>query len=396
MKLWDKIAGIFSGRQQKAWQPIAILPGGGISTSTADPALAISACWACVRAISDPISFLPLHLYRRLADGSRQRAQDHPLYTLLHDSPNPDQSALDFRHYMQMSVLLHGNGFCEIIRAPRGRVIALRPIHPDQVSVRRDDAGKLIYRVSGTDRPASEIFHLRGPGDGIVGQSIISLARRSFALAGAMEEYGQRFFQSGGRLPYILRHPAGFKNPQDLEAFRAAWDAAYSNPDNAHRPIVLTGGIEYQQIGIKPEDAQFLTSRKFQISEIARWFRVPLHLLGELDRATFSNIEHQSLEFVQHCLLYWARNWEMAIHRQLLSSAERKEYYAEFDFSALLRGDYEGRTKGYSALLDRGVLTVNEVRRLENLDAVADGDVRHIPVNMQVFPAGRIQNTTGD
>ena len=395
MSLWGKITGIF-GRQAKAWQPIAILPGGSLSMAASDTALAISAVWACCRAIADPISFLPLHLYRRLSDGSRQRAQDHPLYSILHDSPNSDQSALDFRHYLQISVLLYGNAYAEVIRAPRGRIIALIPVHPDQVSVRRDDAGKLIYRVSGQARPASQIFHLRGPGDGIVGQSIISLARRSFALAGAMEEYGQRFFQSGGRLPYILRHPAGFKNPQDLEAFRAAWDAAYSNPDNAHRPIVLTGGIEYQQIGIKPEDAQFLSSRKFQISEIARWFRVPLHLLGELDRATFSNIEHQSLEFVQHCLLYWARNWEMAIHRQLLSSQERKEYYAEFDFSALLRGDYEGRTKGYSALLDRGVLSVNEVRRLENMDAVPDGDTRHIPVNMQVFPAGRIQNTTGD
>ena len=272
----------------------------------------------------------------------------------------------------------------------------VRPIHPDQVSVGRDDAGKLIYRVSGQARPPAEIFHLRGPGDGIVGQSIITLARRSFALASAMEAYGQGFFQSGGRLPYILKHPAGFKNPQDLEIFRQAWDSAYNNPDNAHRPIILTGGIEFQQIGIKPEDAQFLTSRKFQTAEIARWFRVPLHLLGELDRATFSNIEHQSLEFIQHCLLFWARNWEMAIHRQLLSSQERKEYYAEFDFSALLRGDYEGRTKGYSALLDRGVLSVNEVRRLENLDAVADGDTRHIPVNMQVFPASKNKDTTGD
>jgi HK97 family phage portal protein len=396
MTLWDKIAGIFSGRNEKSWQPIAILPGGNISINAADPALAISAVWSCTRAIADPISFLPVHLYRRLSDGSRQRASDHPLYSILHDSPNPDQSALDFRHYMQTAVLLHGNAYAEVVRAPRGRIISLRPIHPDQVVVARDDTGKLIYRVAGKDRPASEIFHLRGPGDGITGQSIISLARRSFALASAMEAYGQRFFQSGGRLPYILKHPAGFKNPQDLETFRAAWDSAYNNPDNAHRPLVLVGGIDYQQIGIKPEDAQFLTSRKFQISEIARWFRVPLHLLGELDRATFSNIEHQSLEFVQHCLLYWARNWEMAIHRQLLSSAERKEYYAEFDFSALLRGDYEGRTKGYSALLDRGVLSVNEVRRLENMDAVPDGDTRHIPVNMQVFPAGGIVNTNGD
>jgi HK97 family phage portal protein len=394
MSLWTRLSTWW--RSRKAWRPIAVLPGGVIATGIADPALAVSAVWACVRAIADPISFLPLHLYRRLSDGSRQRAQDHPLYSILHDAPNPDQSALDFRHYLQISVLLHGNAYAEVIKAPRGRIIALRPIHPETVSVRRADDGRLIYRVSGTDRQASEIFHLRGPGDGIVGQSIISLARRSFALASAMEAYGQKFFESGGRLPYILKHPAGFKNPQDLEMFRQAWDAAYSNPDNWHRPLLMTGGLEYQQIGIKPEDAQFLTSRKFQISEIARWFRVPLHLLGELDRATFSNIEHQSLEFVQHCLLYWARNWEMAIHRQLLSSAERKEYYAEFDFSALLRGDYEGRTKGYSSLLDRGVLSVNEVRRMENMDAVPDGDTRHIPVNMQVFPAGRIPNTTGD
>ncbi|GIU78813.1 MAG: portal protein [Bryobacteraceae bacterium] len=363
-----------------------------ISTGADDFALAISAVWACVRAISDPIAFLPLQVFRRLEDGSRQRAVDHPLYSLLSEAPNPDQTALDFRHFLQSQLLLWGNAYAEVVRAPRGRIVSLHPIPADRVRVVRE-SGEIRYVVGGEAWPASRMFHIRGLGDGIEGQSVISLARRSFALAGAMERYGQRFFESGGRLPYVLKHPAGFRTSEDLDQFRRQWDEAYSTADQWHRPLILTGGLDYVQIGIRPEDAQFLTSRKFQIAEIARWFRVPLHLLGELDRATFSNIEHQSLEFIQHCLLYWARNWEMAIHRQLLTPAERKSLYAEFNFSLLLRGDYQGRTQGYSALLDRGVLSVNEVRRMENLDAIPDGDSRHVLGNMQRYPAGSADTT---
>ncbi len=353
-------------------------------SSTADASLNISAVFACVRAIADPISYLPLHLYNKQNE-SRVRAVNHPLYSILHDEANPDMSALDFRHFMQQAVLLYGNAYAQIIRS-NNTILALIPIHPQRVSVLLTDRG-LVYYIDGKPFERENIFHLKGIGDGYVGYSIVSHARKSLSLARTLEDYGIQFFENGAKTPYALSWDGQFRNPTDVEEFIENWNRLNSTTNEWHKPLFLSGGLKFQSLGIAPEDAQFLSTRKFQIAEIARWFRVPLHLLGELDRSTFSNIEHQSLEFVQHTLLYWAKNWEQAIHRQLLTPAEKPKMYAEFDFAGMLRGDYETRTKGYANLLDRGVLSVNEVRKMENLNEIPDGDVRHMPLNMGRFPA---------
>lgn len=376
---------LFQMKQYPSLLSLNISSGMPAYQFASDTSLSLSAVFACVRAIADPISYLPLHLYVKEGE-SRNRATNHQLYYLLHDEPNPDMSALDFRHFMQQAVLLYGNAYAEIIRGNKKQIIALYPLHPQRVNVKLTDNG-LEYLIDNKSFPKENLFHLKGLGDGYIGYSVLSYARKSFYLARTLEEYGIQFFENGAKVPYALSWDGQFRNPSDIQEFKENWNKLNSTVDEWHKPLFLSGGLKYQTLGIAPEDAQFLSTRKFQIAEIARWFRVPLHLLGELDRSTFSNIEHQSLEFVQHTLLYWAKNWEQAIHRQLLSPVEKRTMYAEFDFAGMLRGDYETRTKGYANLLDRGVLSVNEVRRMENLNEVPDGDIRHIPLNMTRFPA---------
>jgi HK97 family phage portal protein len=372
-----------------------LLGGGGPSWSgisiNEKTALNCSVVWACIRTISDPIGFLPLRLYKRVGDG-RERATDHPLYYLLHDAPNEDMSALDWRSTLQSHALSWGNGFSQVIRRTgSGEVIALEPLPPDSVFPGADANGKFQYRVKVGDRiedwDRSRVFHLRGLGaDGLWGYSVISLARQSIGLATAMEKYGSTFFANGGRVPYVLEHPGAFKT-EEAKQFREDWEAAYGR-ENWHRGVVLHGGMKYQQIGLKPEDAQFLASRQFQIPDICRWFKVSPHLAGDLSRATFSNIEQLGLDFLTQTLSYWLKAWEQAISRCLLTPAERKQYYAEFDVNALLRGDYASRTAGYATLLQNGVLSVNDVRRMENMNSVEDGDNRNIQLNMQ--PLGMV------
>ena len=355
-------------------------------------ALNCSVVWACIRTISDPIGFLPLRLYKRVGE-DRERATDHPLYSLLHDAPNEDMTALDWRSALQSHALSWGNGFSQIIRrAGSGEILSLEPLPPDSVRPDKDKSGKFVYRVKVGDKDEiwdrSKLFHLRGLGtDGLWGYSVVSLARQSIGLSTAMEKYGSTFFANGGRVPYVLEHPGSFKDDEDAKKFREAWEAAYGR-DNWHRGVVLHGGMKYSQIGLKPEDAQFLASRQFQIPDVCRWFKVSPHLVGDLSRATFSNIEQLGLDFLTQTLSYWLKAWEQAISRCLLTPAERKVYYAEFDTNALLRGDYASRTAGYATLLQNGVLSVNDVRRMENLNSVEDGDNRNIQLNMQ--PLGMV------
>jgi HK97 family phage portal protein len=364
-------------------------------------ALSLSTVWACVRAISDPIGFLPLHVYRRTRNG-RERAVTHPAYRLLHDSPDGLMTACEWRSAMQAHVLTHGNAFSRILWASgTNRVIGLELLHPAQVSLEELPDGGYRYVVA-TRRgrivvEPADMLHIRGPSpDGRWGYSVIALAREAIGLAAAMEQYGAQFFRWGGRTPYVLEHPGGFRTAEELEAFRQRWREAYHSTEAWHQALILTGGMKYQSIGITPEDAQFLASRQFQVTEICRWFRVSPHLVADLSRATFSNIEHLGIEFLTQTLAYWLKLWEQQINLKLLG----QEFYAEFDVNALVRGDYASRTRGYATLLQNGVLSVNEVRELENRNPVDGGDVHHIQLNMQPLvgarPAGAGGRNAGD
>lgn len=347
-------------------------------------ALNLSTVYACVRAISDPIGFLPLRVYRKTPTG-RMRAEAHPLYELLHDSPNKHMSACDLRSATQAHALTWGNGWWQIVRSG-GRVTALWPVDPCEMTLEKNTAGDYVYRRAGVVVNYDDYLHIRGLGyDGFWGYSVIGLARESLGLAKALEGYGGKFFGRGGRMPYVLEHSTDFRTEEEFRQFKENWERTYGDPDSWHRGMILTGGMKYTAIGVKPEDAQFLATRQFQTVEICRWFRISPHKIGDLSRATFSNIEHLGIEFLTETLNYWLVLWEQEIKRKLFMPKERADgYYAEFDTNAFLRGDYKSRLEGYAIGIQNGIYRPDEPRAWENLDAEPGvGDRRVIQLNMQ-------------
>jgi len=358
-------------------------------------AMQMTAVYACVRILSEAIAGLPLHLYRYREDGGKEKATDHPLYCLLHDEPNPEMSSFVFRETLMTHLLLWGNAYAQIIRNGHGEVIALYPLMPNKMSVNRDSAGSLYYEYTRQTEDAptikgttvklkpSDVLHIPGLGfDGLVGYSPIAMAKNAIGLAIATEEYGSKFFANGATPGGILEHPGVVKDP---ERVRNSWNAAFGGSGNANKVAVLEEGMKYTPISISPEQAQFLETRKFQIDEIARIFRVPPHMVGDLEKSSFSNIEQQSLEFVKYTLDPWVTRWEQSIYRTLLSPNEKKGFFVKFNVEGLLRGDYVSRMNGYSIARQNGWMSANDIRELENMDRIPKeegGDLYLINGNM--------------
>jgi HK97 family phage portal protein len=345
-------------------------------------AMQMTAVYSCVRILAEAIAGLPLHLYKYTASGGKEKALSHPLYFLLHDEPNPEMSSFVFRETLMTHLLLWGNAYAQIIRNGKGEVIALYPLMPNRMRVDRDSKGKLYYSytrysdeasaINGmtvTLRP-SDVLHIPGLGfDGLVGYSPIAMAKNAIGMAIACEEYGAKFFANGAAPGGVLEHPGTIKDPQKV---KESWNMAYQGSGNAHRVAVLEEGMKYQPIGISPEQAQFLETRKFQINEIARIFRVPPHMVGDLEKSSFSNIEQQSLEFVKYTLDPWVIRWEQAISRSLLRFDEKKLLFAKFNVDGLLRGDYASRMNGYAIGIQNGFMCPNDARALEDMDLIPD------------------------
>ena len=348
-------------------------------------AMQMSAVYACVRILSEAIASLPLHFYQYNGAGGKEKALKHPLYSLLHDEPNPEMSAYSFRETLMTHLLLWGNAYAQIIRNGRGEVTALYPLMPDRMQVDRDARGHIFYEYSRQDSDANtlgkkqsvillpeDVFHIPGLGfDGLVGYSPIAMAKQAIGMGLACDEYGAAFYQNGAQPGGVLEHPGVVKNPQRV---RDSWNAIYQGARNAHKIAILEEGMSYKPITISPEQAQFLETRKFQIDEIARIFRVPPHMVGDLDKSSFSNIEQQSLEFVKYTLSPWISRWEHAIHRSLLLPSEKPQYFARFNVEGLLRGDYQSRMQGYAVARQNGWMSANDIRELENLDLIPDED----------------------
>lgn len=387
-RAWRSISNL---RNPKQWlvdmfggRPVA--SGAIVNEQTA---MTYTAFWACVRAIAKPVASLPIHLYERM-EGGRERATDHPLYGLLHNRPNPEMTAQVFKDLMMVHLLTWGNAFAEIQYGPNGYPVALWPLTPNRVTVERDESTKNIrYVVNLPDNgqvilPKERVFHLVGPGgDGLVGRSIISTFRESIGMGLSVQEYGARFFGNGARPGGVLEHPGRLKDEKQIERLRKQWSEIHQGLDNAHRVAILEEGMKYQQIGIPPEDAQFLQTRAFQRQEMAAIFQVPLHKIGDLERATFSNIEQQGLEFYTDTLLYWLTLWEQTIQWKLIPEFEQDRYYAEFMIDALLRGDLESRYRAYAIGKQWGWLSSNDIRRMENMNPIGPaGDIYWAPLNM--------------
>ena len=346
-------------------------------------AMQMSAVYACVRILAESIASLPLHFYQYNDAGGKEKAINHPLYWLLHDEPNPEMSSFSFRETLMTHLLLWGNAYAQIIRNGRGEVIALYPLMPDRMTVDRDARGRIYYEYTRSDSDANtlgkkssvilapeDVFHIPGLGfDGLVGYSPIAMAKQAIGMGLACDEYGAAFYQNGAQPGGVLEHPNVVKDPKRV---RESWNAIYQGSRNAHRIAVLEEGMTYKPITISPEQAQFLETRKFQIDEIARIFRVPPHMIGDLEKSSFSNIEQQSLEFVKYTLAPWISRWEQAIQRSLLLMSERTRYFARFNVEGLLRGDYQSRMNGYAVARQNGWMSANDIRELESLDMIPD------------------------
>jgi len=345
-------------------------------------AMQMTAVYSCVRILSEAVAGLPLNVYRYNDSGGKEKAFKHPLYRLLHDEPNSEMTSFAFRETLMSHLLLWGNAYAQVIRNARGEVIALYPLMPDKMTVDRDNNGRLFYlyqrgaedaKAVGNDRrvylPPTDVLHIPGLGfDGLIGYSPIAMAKNAIGLAMATEEYGAKFFANGAAPSGVLEHPGTIKDPQRV---RDSWNAAYQGSANAHKIAVLEEGMKYTPIGISPEQAQFLETRKFQINEIARIFRVPPHMLADLEKSSFSNIEQQSLEFVKYTLDPWVVRWEQSMCRVLLSESEKPAYFIKFNVDGLLRGDYASRMSGYATARQNGWMSANDIRELENLDRIS-------------------------
>ena len=336
-------------------------------------ALQTSAVYACVKILAETVASLPLHLYIKKKE-QHEYATEHPLYSCLYEAPNEEMTSFEFRETMMTSLLLYGNAYARIIKR-KGKVSELWYLKPELMTVERDATTKKIKYTYADDithetivyRP-EQIFHLKGLStDGVKGLSPIAQAREAIGLSLATEEYGAKFFGNGARPGGVLEHPGILKDPEKL---RESWNKVYQGSRNSHKVAVLEEGMKYHTIGIAPEDAQFLETRKYQLNEICRIFRVPPHLVGDLERATFSNIEHQSIEFVQHTIRPWLVRWEQGISRSLLNEGERLLYYAKFNVDGLLRGDYKSRMEGYAVGRQNGWLSINDIRRLEDMSPI--------------------------
>ncbi|SDY69274.1 phage portal protein [Thermoactinomyces sp. DSM 45892] len=345
-------------------------------------ALQNATVFACVRILSESIASLPLHIYKRLPEGGKERATDHPLYSILHSIPNEEMTAFTLWETLMGHVLLWGNAYAEIERNKAGRVVALYPLLPSITHMKRDKQTKQIYYRTVNPQtsepiilPASKVLHISGLGfDGRRGYSVIGLARESIGLAMATEEYGSRFFGNGAKPGGVLEHPGQLSQPA-VDKLRDSWNEMHQGLDKQHRVAILEEGMTYKQIGIPPEDAQFLQTRKYQKHEIAALYRVPMHMLQVLEDATFSNVEHMGIEFVTHTLRPWLVRFEQAIFMKLLTPTERKSYFVEFLVDGLLRGDIKTRYEAYQVGRQNGWLSANDIRGLENMNPIEGGDV---------------------
>ena len=295
-------------------------------------AMQTTAVYACVRILAEAVASLPLHVYEYRDDGGKKLVHDHPLYYLLHDEPNPEMTSFVFRETLMSHLLIWGNAYAQIIRDGAGRVLGLYPLLPDKMDVQRDDCGNIyyVYSRNSDENPmfkeygdirlkAEEVLHIPGLGfDGLIGYSPIAMAKNAVGMTLACEEYGASFFANG------------------------------ANP----------GGV--------------LETRKFQINEIARLYRIPPHMVGDLDKSSFSNIEQQSLEFVKYTLDPWVIRWEQSLQRSLLLPGEKGKYFIKLNVDGLLRGDYQSRMNGYAVGRQNGWFSANDIREMENMNPIPD------------------------
>lgn len=371
-------------RPSRYWGAI----GGGQATAssemvTEDSALNYSAVWCATRLMCGIGSSFPLPLFRRTGPNSQRKVYDHPAYRLLNVAPNPEMTAVSFRSVMWQWQINWGNAFAEIVReggTPEAPLLALWPIHPARVAIHRDPYGDMFYRVQNeyggghVDLDPWQMLHIPSilTSDGMQGCGVIEHARESIGAGIAAEKYGANWF-GGAAVPRVIIEHNGTWGPEARESFRKEWEEIHGGP-TGKKVAILQGGATVKPLSLSAEDSQFLETRQFGVEEIARWYGIPPHLLQHLLRATFSNIEHLGISFVQYTLIPWLTIWEQNICMRLLTMDEQSEYFAEHNVDSLLRGDAAARSAFYQAMSQIAAITRNEIRIRENLDPVDGGD----------------------
>src|SRR5699024_88075 len=358
---------------------------------TARSAVQLSTVYACVRVIAETVASLPLNVFESTDKGG-VKALQHPLQHLLHDEPNPEMTSFVWRETLLSHLLLWGNAYCQILRTGRNGIVGLYPLLPAPMEVDRDSRGQLTYTyTTGAGRMVrldpAEVLHIPGLGfDGVVGYSPIALEKSAVGLSIAAEEYGSKFFGNGAMPSGVLTHPNTVKDPKRL---RESWNAAYGGSANSGKVDILEESMTFTPISIPNDAAQFLETRKFQVTESCRIFRVPPHMIGDLERATFSNIESQNISFAVHTIRPWLVRIEQAINRALISENEKGRFYVQFNIDGLMRGDYKSRMEGYAIARQNGWMSANDIRALENLNPIAaeEGGDSYL-VNGNMVPIG--------
>lgn len=357
----------------------ALVNGGALSASgafvDAKAAESIAAVFACVQALSESTACLPLHVYERMPSGDRIRADDHPLARVLRE-PNPYQSGLAFRESMTASVLLHGNAFARVEQNAAGELTGLYPIDTRSVTVIRLPSGRYAYEYPDHAGRVQrllqeECFHLADrtePGS-IIGRSRIAIARDTLGLGLALREHGSATFRNGARLSGVLQTP-NVMTDESIARLRASWESQFAGSGNAGRTAILENGLQFEQLSMNLEDAQWIAAQQFTTEEIARIYRVPPTMIGDLRHGSYQNTAELGSQFVRYSLARWVGLWEAEIHRQLLGPIARRRYHAEHAVEGLLRGNPEARADFYGKAITDGWMTVNEVRRLENLPTI--------------------------
>lgn len=365
---------------------------------TADTALKVAAVYACVKVLAETIASLPLMLFERTEDGGKQPATDHPLYTLLHDAPNDHQTSFEWREGLVAHIALRGDSYQQKVMSGSGRITQIVPFNPAQIEIEiKDGVVTYIHKDGGTEKPypASKIWHVKNMPiscthndsvpEGYKGVSPISIARESIGLSLAADEYGGRYFSNNASVGMALKFPQGTKLSPNAKEFLKESLAEYGKLENKFKSIILEDGGELEKIGMSNEDSQFLESRQFQIEEIARIFRVPPILIGHpTNTMTYASAEQLFLAFATYTIRPWCVRLEQSMNRYLLSDRDRKRYFVEFILDGLLRGDTKSRYEAYGMARQWGFLNVDEIRALENKNALPEGkgQVYLQPVNM--------------
>lgn len=348
-----------------------------------DSAMALTYVYACIRVLSETVGHLPLNVYRRTATG-REEDDQHPLWNLLHNEPNPWMSSQVWRETLMGHASSRGNAYSWIERGRDGQVVALWPLHPDRTHPEIVN-GTLVYRSTLPDSSqqttfaAIDVLHIPALApDGIKGYSPIQVAKQAVGLGLAAQEFGARFFGNGANPRMVIRHPGKVSDP---EKYRETFDKQFAGVRDSHGTVVLTGGAEMDTITIPPEDAQFLETRQFNRTEIAGIFRVPPDMIGDLSRSTFSNAEQMDLKFAKHTIAPWCTKWEAEINRKLLAGPRNRKHFAKMNMNALMRGDTQTRGQWYHFALADGWMSRNEVRRKEDLPTEDGLDEFLAPMN---------------